>query len=99
MNQERLYNILEGAHISEKATVIADASNQFVFKVVKDATKAEIKEAVERLYDVVVKNVTVLNVKGKVKRTVRGSSRRSNWKKAYVRLEAGHDIDFAMTSD
>lgn len=99
MNQERLYNILEGAHISEKATVIADASNQFVFKVVKDATKAEIKEAVERLYDVVVKNVTVLNVKGKVKRTVRGSSRPSNWKKAYVRLEAGHDIDFAMTSD
>lgn len=99
MNQERLYNILERAHISEKATVIADASNHFVFKVVKDATKAEIKEAVERLYDVVVKNVSVLTVKGKVKRTVRGSSRRSNWKKAYVRLEAGHDIDFATTSD
>jgi len=99
VNQERLYNILEGAHISEKATIIADASNQFVFKVVKDATKVEIKEAVETLYGVAVKSVTVLNVKGKVKRTIRGSSRRPNWKKAYVRLEAGHDIDFAMTSD
>ena len=99
MNQERLYNLLEGAHISEKATIIADATNQFVFKVVKDATKAEIKEAVEKLYGVAVKNVTVLNVKGKVKRTVRGASRRSDWKKAYVRLEAGHDIDFAMTSE
>lgn len=99
MNPERLYKVLEGAHISEKATIIADASNQFVFKVVKDATKAEVKEAVEKLYGVVVKNVTVLNVKGKVKRTTRGSSRRPNWKKAYVRLEAGHDIDFAMTSD
>jgi|TARA_Y100000310_G_scaffold345786_1_gene469934 large subunit ribosomal protein L23 len=99
VNQERLYKVLEGAHISEKATVIADESNQFVFKVVKDATKAEIKEAVEQLYDVVVRSVTVLNVKGKVKRTVRGSSRRASWKKAYVRLEEGHDIDFAMTSD
>ncbi len=99
MNQDRLYSVLEGAHISEKATIIADATNQFVFKVVKDATKAEIKEAVEQLYGVAVKNVTVLNVKGKVKRTARGSSRRPNWKKAYVRLEAGHDIDFAITSD
>ena len=98
MNQERLYNILESAHISEKATVIADASNHFVFKVVKDATKAEIKEAVERLYDVVVKNVSVLTVKGKVQRTVRWSSRRSNWKKADVRLEAGQDSDLATTS-
>jgi|TARA_B100001964_G_C14249200_1_gene609004 large subunit ribosomal protein L23 len=98
VNQDRLYKVLEGAHISEKATIIADVSNQFVFKVVKDATKAEIKEAVEQLYDVAVKSVTVLNVKGKVKKTVRGTSRRSNWKKAYVRLEAGHDIDFATTS-
>ncbi len=99
MNQDRLYSVLEAAHISEKATIIADATNQFVFKVVKDATKAEIKEAVEQLYGVVVRSVTVLNVKGKVKRTARGPSRRPNWKKAYVRLEAGHDIDFAMTSD
>lgn len=95
MNTERMYKILLGAHISEKATVIADAANQFAFKVARDATRPEIKEAVEKIYSVVVKNVTVLNVKGKVKRNARGVSRKPSWKKAYVRLEEGHDIDFA----
>ena len=99
MNQERMYKILLGAHISEKATIIADKDNQFVFKVVKDATKPEIKEAVEKLYGVVVEKVNVLNVKGKVKRNARGWSRHSNWKKAYVRLQQGHDIDFSTTND
>jgi large subunit ribosomal protein L23 len=99
MNQERMYKILLGAHISEKATIIADKDNQFVFKVVKDATKPEIKEAVEKLYSVVVEKVNVLNVKGKVKRNARGWSRQSNWKKAYVRLQEGHDIDFSTTND
>lgn len=95
MNQERMYNILLGAHISEKATVIADEANQFAFKVSKDATRPEIKEAVEKIYGVSVKEVTVLNVKGKVKRNMRGVSRKASWKKAYVRLDDGHDIDFA----
>ena len=95
MNQERLYNIILGAHISEKATVIADEANQFAFKVARDATAPEIKEAVEKIYEVPVKKVTVMNVKGKVKRSWRGSSRKPNWKKAYVSLEAGHDIDFS----
>ena len=95
MNQERLYKLILGAHISEKATVIADNANQFAFRVVKDATAAEIKEAVETIYSVTVKNVSVLNVKGKVKRNVRGLSRRANWKKAYVRLNEGQDIDFS----
>lgn len=95
MNQERLYNIILGAHISEKATVIADQANQFAFKVAKDATAPEIKEAVEKIYEVPVKKVTVINVKGKVKRSWRGSSRKPSWKKAYVSLEAGHDIDFS----
>ena len=95
MNQERVYKVLLGAHISEKATVIAEDSNQFAFKVARDATRPEIKEAVEKIYSVVVKNVTVLNVKGKVKRNARGVSRKPSWKKAYVRLEEGHDIDFA----
>ena len=95
MNQERLYNIILGAHISEKASVIADEVNQFAFKVAKDATAPEIKEAVETIYEVPVKKVTVMNVKGKVKRSFRGVSRRPNWKKAYVSLEAGHDIDFS----
>ncbi|MFT7138795.1 MAG: large subunit ribosomal protein L23 [Candidatus Azotimanducaceae bacterium] len=99
MNQERMYNILLGAHISEKATIIADEANQFAFKVAKDATRPEIKEAVEKIYGVSVKEVTVLNVKGKVKRNMRGVSRKPSWKKAYVRLDDGHDIDFASAAE
>lgn len=95
MNQERMYKIILGAHISEKTAVIADQANQFAFKVIKDATGPEIKEAVEKIYEVAVKKVTVMNVKGKVKRTARGPSKKPSWKKAYVRLEAGHDIDFS----
>jgi large subunit ribosomal protein L23 len=95
MNQERLYKLILGAHISEKTAVIADEANQFAFKVVKDATAPEIKEAVEKIYDVSVKKVTVMNVKGKVKRNVSGLSRKPSWKKAYVRLEEGQDIDFS----
>lgn len=95
MNQERLYNIILGAHISEKASVIADEAKQFAFKVIKDATAPEIKKAVETIYEVPVKRVQVMNVKGKVKRNARGLSRRPSWKKAYVSLEAGHDIDFS----
>ena len=98
MNQERLYKVILGAHISEKATVIADEANQFVFKVVKDATRPEIKEAVETIYGVNVLNVTVLNVKGKVKRNMRGVSKKPSWKKAYVRLAEGQDIDFSTVS-
>ncbi|MFT5100681.1 MAG: large subunit ribosomal protein L23 [Patiriisocius sp.] len=99
MNQERMYNVLLGAHISEKATIIADEANQFAFKVAKDATRPEIKEAVEKIYGVSVKEVTVLNVKGKVKRNMRGVSRKPSWKKAYVRLDDGHDIDFASAAE
>jgi large subunit ribosomal protein L23 len=95
MKQERLYNIILGAHISEKASLIADTANQFAFKVAKDATGPEIKEAIEKIYEVPVKKVSVMNVKGKVKKNARGLSKRSGWKKAYVSLEAGHDIDFS----
>ena len=95
MKQERLYNIILGAHISEKTSLIADTANQFAFKVAKGATAPEIKEAVEKIYEVPVKKVTVMNVKGKVKRNARGLSKRPSWKKAYVSLEAGHDIDFS----
>jgi large subunit ribosomal protein L23 len=94
MKLERLYNIILGAHISEKASLIADTANQFAFKVAKDATGPEIKEAVEKIYEVPVKKVSVMNVKGKVKRNARGLSKRPGWKKAYVSLEVGHDIDF-----
>lgn len=95
MNEERLYTVLVEPHISEKATVIGDLSNQYVFKVAVDATKREIKEAVERLFSVDVVSVSTLNVKGKVKRNFRGGvSRFKNWKKAYVRVADGQDIDF-----
>lgn len=95
MNQERIYKVLLGPHVSEKATVVADKDGQFVFRVASDATKPEIKAAVEQLFEVKVRNVQVLNVKGKTKRTARGMGKRSDVRKAYVRLADGHDIDFA----
>ena len=94
MNQERIFNILKAPHISEKATLLADSSNQFVFKVAKDATKAEIKAAVEQLWEVKITSVSTLVVKGKSKRFGRSMGRRSDWKKAYVSLQEGFDIDF-----
>jgi len=99
MKEERIYQILLGAHISEKATVIADEANQFAFKVSKDATRPEIKQAVEKIYGVNVVDVRVLNVKGKVKRSFRGVSKKPSWKKAYVRIADGQDIDFAFAGN
>lgn len=93
MNQERLYKVLLGPVISEKA---ASTEDQVVFKVVVDAEKAEVKAAVEKLFDVKVEDVRTLNVKGKTKRTRHGIGKRSDWKKAYVRLAAGQEIDFAV---
>jgi len=95
MNQERVFQILVGPHVSEKAAIVADQSNQYVFKVAVDATKAEIKKSVEQLFKVKVSAVRTLKVKGKVKRTRYGFSAKPTWKKAYVRLEQGQDIDFA----
>jgi|SRR6056300_1227019 len=96
MNQERMYSVILGPHVSEKSTLMTEDSNQYAFKVAIDATKPEIKEAVESIFKVAVSDLQVLNVKGKTKRSARGRMRRtSDWKKAYVRLEAGHEIDFA----
>jgi len=96
MNLERLYSVILGPHVSEKTTILGELNNQYTFKVARDASKPEIKEAVEKLFDVVVEDLQVLNVKGKTKRSGKGKiRRRSDWKKAYVRLEEGHDIDFA----
>ena len=97
MNQERVFQVLVGPHISEKAAIVADESNQYVFKVAVDATKTEIKKSVEQLFKVKVENVSTLKVKGKVKRNRFGYSTKPTWKKAYVRLEQGQDIDFATT--
>ncbi|MCP5208641.1 MAG: 50S ribosomal protein L23 [Hahellaceae bacterium] len=93
MNQERVYQVLMGPHISEKASLAAE-SGQVVFKVAPTATKVEIKAAVEQLFDVKVLSVSVLNQKGKVKRTARGLGKRNGLRKAYVTLAEGQEIDF-----
>ena len=96
MNPERMYQVILGPHVSEKSAMMTEENNQYVFKVAIDASKPEIKEAVEAVFKVVVSDLQVLNVKGKTKRSARGRIRRkSDWKKAYVRLETGHEIDFA----
>ena len=94
MNDERLMKVLVAPHISEKSTLVADAHNQVVFRVLPDAKKPEIKKAVEKLFNVEVVNVQVANYRGKAKGFARLSGKRANGKKAYVRLAAGHDIDF-----
>ena len=92
-SQERLLKVILGPVVSEKATEIADARSQFTFKVATDATKAEIKSAVEMLFKKDVDSVQVVNVKGKKKRTGQRLGQRKNWKKAYVCLKPGQDID------
>lgn len=96
MNQERIYKVLLGPVVSEKAAIVGETGNQVVFKVAADATKLEVKAAVQALFDAKVEQVRILNVKGKTKRTRYGLGKRSDWKKAYVRLEQGQDIDFAV---
>ncbi len=94
MNQERLYTILLAPHVSEKTTNAAEEANQVVFRVRRDASKGEIKQAVEQLFDVDVTGVRTARMKGKAKGFGRIRGRRSDWKKAYVALEAGQEIDF-----
>ena len=98
MNQERVFQILMGPHVSEKAAIVADADNQYVFKVAIDATKDEIKHSVEQLFEVTVDDVKTLRVKGKKKRNRFGWTTKPTWKKAYVRLVQGQEIDFATVN-
>jgi large subunit ribosomal protein L23 len=95
MNAERIYTVLVGPHISEKAVMRNETANQIVLKVAVDATKLEIKKAVEKLFSVKVEKVQVIKSKGKVKRNRYGLSRRPMTKKAYVRLAQGQEVDFA----
>ena len=95
MNEERIFQILKVPHISEKSALLGDAANQAVFQVATDANKAEIKAAVEQLFNVKVSDVRTVNMKGKSKRMGMRRGRRSDWKKAYVSLEQGHEIDLA----
>lgn len=94
MIRERLFKVLLTPHVSEKATNVCEASQQYVFKVVTDATKSEVKQAVETLFKVKVVNVNMLNVKGKEKRFGRLTGYRKDWKKAYVRIAADQKIEF-----
>ena len=94
MNQERIMQTVLSPHVSEKSSILADRDGQVVFKVLPNATKNEIKTAVEQLFDVEVDSVQVVNVRGKVKRFGKTPGKRKNWKKAYVQLKEGHDIDF-----
>ncbi|HVT36860.1 MAG TPA: 50S ribosomal protein L23 [Nevskiaceae bacterium] len=95
MNVDRLHQIIVAPVVSEKSTRVAEKRNQAVFKVKPDAQKAEIKQAVEALFNVKVTGVQTLNVKGKNKRFGQSAGRRSDWKKAYVTLAEGQQIDFA----
>ena len=95
VSSERVMKVLLGPHITEKAAIAAEAGNQYVFRVASDATKPEIKQAVEKLFEVEVDAVRVLNSKGKTKRFGQRMGRRKDWKKAYVRVKSGQSIDFA----
>jgi large subunit ribosomal protein L23 len=94
MNQERVMQVLLAPHVSEKTTIAADQHNQYVFRVAVDASKPEIRKAVETLFEVQVDKVQVLNNKGKTKRFGQRMGRRKDWKKAYVTLKSGQEIDF-----
>ena len=94
VNEERLYQIILKPVISEKTTLAAEQNRQIVFQVRTDANKNEIRLAVEKLFEVKVENVQVVNVRGKVKRHGGTTGVRNNWKKAYVCLQEGQDIDF-----
>jgi large subunit ribosomal protein L23 len=95
MSEEKYLKVLLSPHISEKTNNVGEWHKQIVFKVLKDANKAEIKTAVEKLFTVSVKEVKVVNVKPKIKRFGKTLGKRKAWKKAYVSLHEGHDINFA----
>ena len=98
LHQERLMTVIRGPHLSEKSHLAAE-SNQVVLKVRVDATKREIRQAVEMLFEVEVDNVTVVNVKGKSKRFGQTRGRRNDWKKAYVRLAEGSNIETLLGTE
>jgi large subunit ribosomal protein L23 len=96
MNQERLFNVLLGPIVSEKSTMIADKNEQVAFRVMQDATKTEVKAAVQLLFKVQVESVQILNQKGKKKRFGRFNGQRRDVRKAYVSLKPGQEINFAQ---
>ncbi|PID48839.1 MAG: 50S ribosomal protein L23 [Proteobacteria bacterium] len=93
MNQDYLYKVLLAPRMTEKTVMASESANQYVFKVAKTASKQDIKEAVQMLFEVQVDQVRTVNVKGKRKSFGRRAGQRSDWKKAYVRLAEGHSLD------
>lgn len=93
INENRLYQVLLAPRVTEKSVGMAENANQYVFKVATDATKAEVKAAVETLFEVSVEDVKTLNMKGKRKNFGRRAGKRSDWKKAYIRLAEGHSLE------
>jgi large subunit ribosomal protein L23 len=94
MNKERLMNVLIQPHVSEKSATIAEKANQYVFRVRSDASKVDVKQAVELMFEVKVEGVNLLNKPGKSRRFKNIAGKRSGYKKAYVSLQAGQSIDF-----
>ncbi len=95
-NSERLATVLLAPIISEKGTFIGDKHNQIIFRIIADATKPEVKAAVEAMLKVEVKSVQIVNVGGKTKRFGRFTGKRRGWKKAYVCLKPGQEVNFAV---
>ena len=98
MNDAKLYNVIRAPRISEKTARLQEISNQYVFEVATDATKADIKVAIEKLFSVTVEAVNVVNVKGKGKTFRNRIGRRGDWRKAYVKLADGQSIDVMATA-
>ena len=96
-NKERLMTVLLQPHVSEKAAMVTDKGNQYVFRVRSDASKGEVKEAVELMFEVKVEGVNLLNKPGKTRRFKNVAGKRNGYKKAYVSLQAGQSIDFTGT--
>ena len=94
MNKDHLFKVLLSPRVTEKTTRVGEGSNQYVFRVISEASKADVKGAVELLFDVSVESVRIVNVKGKNKSFRMRPGRRSDWKKAYVRVQEGQVIDF-----
>lgn len=94
MNDQRLYKVLLAPHVSEKTATAAEMQGRHAFKVANDATKIEVRKAVEQLFKVDVRSVQIVNVKGKSKRFGQSMGKRSDWRKAIVRLAEGQDLDF-----
>lgn len=97
MNNANVYSVIRAPRVSEKTARLQEVSNQYAFEVANEATKADIKAAVEQIFDVKVESVNVVNVKGKNKAFRNRQGRRGNWRKAYVKLAEGQSIDVMMT--